>query len=114
MSPAPATTGSHGSSKTIGPRSTWTPFALGLGFTAEDRSEAVLGHPGLGMPQDRIEALETILETACGILDGAGVPAAEEQDLPLRAATYGGEEEATIIVVDDLDLGNGRIQGSLF
>ena len=50
------------------------------------------GTQGLGMPQDRIDALEAILETACGVLDGAGVPAAEEEDLPIRSATYGGEE----------------------
>lgn len=76
-------------------------------------SKLFWGLKGLGMPQDRIDALESLLEVACDILDGSGVPASNLEELPIKAATYDGGEEVQI-VVEDKDLGNGRIQRSLF
>lgn len=72
------------------------------------------GTQGLGMPKDRIDALETIVDIACNVLDGLGAPQPAEEDRPLLSASYGGEENSTTIVIDDEDLGNGRIQTALF
>ena len=70
---------------------------------------------GLGLPQDKVASLEAILEAACDVLDGYGLPDCSDDDLaPLRAATYGGEEQEVSLVFEDTDLGNGRIQPTLF
>ena len=69
---------------------------------------------GLGMAETRVECLESMVEAACDVLDGYGLPAGEEEDLPLRAASYDGTTDQIDLHFEDEDLGNGRIQGSLF
>ena len=69
---------------------------------------------GLGGADARVEALEELISSACSVLDGQGLPAGDEDDLPLSAASYDGQEDAMVYTFDDEDLGNGRVQGALF
>lgn len=90
--------------------------AVRLAWDAQPRvaSKLFWGTKGLGLPQDRVEALESIVDVACKILDGLGVPEAEESDLPIRAATYGGDDQEATISFEEQDLGDGRVQPPLF
>ncbi|MAH29392.1 MAG: hypothetical protein CL959_01755 [Euryarchaeota archaeon] len=69
---------------------------------------------GVGGYETRVEALEALIQAACDVLDGHGLPAGEEEDMPLRAATYGGPGDEVNLHFDDEHLGNGRIQPGLF
>ena len=62
----------------------------------------------------RVEALEALIQAACDVLDGHGLPAGDEEDMPLRAATYGGPEDEVSLHFEDEELGNGRINLACF
>ena len=81
----------------------------GMEQRTQDRSEAVLGLPRVGGYEARVEALEAVIQAACDVLDGHGLPAGDEEDMPLRAATYGGPEDEVSLHFEDEELGNGRI-----
>lgn len=73
------------------------------------------GCKGVGGTGDRIEALEHLIDSACDVLDGYGLPDIDSQDSAvLIAASYGGEDEAAELHFEDVEMGNGRVQGSLF
>ena len=73
------------------------------------------GCQGVGGYESRVEALEQLISSACDVLDGRGLPDLESSDdTPLISASYGGLDDATTLVFEDVDLGNGRVQASLF
>jgi len=73
------------------------------------------GCQGVGGASNRIEALEALIGAASDILDGYGLPSVDNEDnAPLSAATYGGASTAVSFLLEDVDMGNGRIQATLF
>ncbi len=72
------------------------------------------GCQGVGGSGNRIEALEHLIDAACDVLDGFGLPDVDSADEVLVAASYGGDENEAILHFEDFDMGNGRIQASLF
>ena len=70
----------------------------------------VRGH--VGNAEDRITSLMSILDGADKILNGGDLAALETT--PLRAASFGGDEPEVVLTFEDEDLGNGRVQPSLF
>ena len=103
-------------------------------LTEDDRTEAYLdaarlawdnapktgaklfwGCQGVGGAANRVEALEKLIDAACDVLDGYGLPDADSEDAaPLIAASYGGDDDVAILHFEDVDMGHGRIQRSLF
>jgi len=70
---------------------------------------------GVGGADRRVESLEHLIDLACDVLDGYGLPDIDSEDSsPLVAASYGGDDEATVLHFEDEELGNGRIQAGLF
>lgn len=103
-------------------------------LTEDDRTEAYLdaarlawdnspkvgaklfwGCKGVGGSENRIEALELLIDAACDVLDGYGLPDIDSEDsAPLIAASYGGDDSSTTLHFEDVELAPGRIQKSLF
>ena len=103
-------------------------------LTEDDRTEAYLdaaklawdsapkvgarlfwGCQGVGGYDNRVEALETLIEAACDVLDGLGLPEWDDGGPSnLVAASYGGDCDLTSLHFEDVELGNGRTQSSLF
>lgn len=73
------------------------------------------GCQGVGGYDNRVEALEMLLDAACDVLDGYGLPDVDSDDAaPLVAASYGGDDDSTDLKFEEIDYGNGRIQPPLF
>lgn len=88
--------------------------AVQSAWESQPRKAASLfwGQKGLGAPDERLASLEALIETSCDLLDGLEVCPVDERSL--SAASYGGDEEKLSLIFEDEDLGNGRVQGSLF
>ena len=70
----------------------------------------VRGH--LGDQETRVSALSDLLEAANEVLEGGEL--AHMETAPLVAASLGGDHKEVELTFEDEDLGNGRIQPSLF
>jgi len=70
----------------------------------------VKGH--LGNAEQRVDALAEILNGANDILEGGEL--SKMDTTPLAAASFGGDTEEIELTFEEEDLGNGRVQPSLF